>query len=64
VDYDYCATPTLGLGEQCMVTVSFCPTEAGLPIESAVNLAYADAEGPVSPNASRTIVGATSGGPL
>jgi hypothetical protein len=64
VEYDYCATQTLGLGEQCLVTVSFCPTEAGPPITSAVSLAYADAGGPVSPDATRTIVGATSGGPL
>jgi len=64
VDYDYCAAQALGPGEQCLVTVSFCPTEAGSPITSAVSLAYADAVGPVSPDAVRTIVGATSGGPM
>jgi hypothetical protein len=64
VEYDYCAEQTLGRGEQCVVTVSFCPTEPGPSIQSAVNLGYADADGPVSPNANRTIVGATSGGPM
>ena len=64
VDYDYCTTPTLGVGEQCMVTVSFAPTVAGPQVNTAVSLAYSDAAGPVTPNANRTAVGFTSGGPL
>jgi hypothetical protein len=57
VDYAYCTTPTLGVGEQCIVTVSFSPTAADTQVETAVSLAYEDAAGPVSPDATRSIVG-------
>jgi hypothetical protein len=59
--YDFCTTATLGPGQQCMVTASFVP---GLPDEdfqSAINLAYSDALGPVSPNANRNVHAFTLG---
>jgi hypothetical protein len=51
----YCSS-ALGVGEQCAVTVSFSPTAVGM-YAAAVNLAYSDAMGPVSPNANRNIEG-------
>jgi hypothetical protein len=62
-DLPYC-TSALGVGEQCMATVSFAPTAPDGGAESAVNLEYSDGAGPVSPNANRALRGATSGGPL
>jgi hypothetical protein len=56
--YDHCATQTLGPGQKCVVTVSFSPpTPDGGIYMSAVNLAYSDATGPVTPNANENISG-------
>jgi hypothetical protein len=58
VTYDYCATQTLGAGQQCMVTVSLLAvTGDAPPFTGAVNLAYSDAQGPVLPNANRDLKG-------
>jgi hypothetical protein len=64
LDYPYCTTPTLGVGEQCMVTVSLSPTEPYATVDTAVNVAYSDASGPVSPNANRRLRGSPTGGGL
>jgi hypothetical protein len=72
VAYDYCATQTLGAGQQCMMTVVFSPVAGDTQLAGAVNLAYSDAQGPVSPNANRNVqgtsepvcpAGASCGGP-
>jgi hypothetical protein len=55
----YCSTGTLGVGEQCAVTVTFSPAALG-SYPGAVNLAYSDAMGPVSPDANRTLDGECS----
>ena len=55
--YDYCTKQTLGVGQQCLVTLSVLPTVDSAPFDSAVNLAYSDAIGTVSPNANRGIEG-------
>ena len=48
----------LGPGEKCLVTVSFLPpTPDGGTYTSAVNIAYSDAIGPVTPNANENITG-------
>jgi hypothetical protein len=57
VAYDYCTTQTLGAGQQCMVTVVLSPAESDTQLAGAVNLAYSDARGPVSPNANRNLQG-------
>ena len=64
LEYPYCTTPTLGVGEQCMVTVSLSPTGPYATVDTAVNLAYSDASGPVSPNANRGLRGSPTGGGL
>jgi hypothetical protein len=53
--YRYCASK-LGVGQQCVVTMTFSPTAIG-KYTGALNLAYSDAMGPVSPNANRDIEG-------
>ena len=54
--YEYCVTQSLAVGQQCMVTVSSQPIDGGSgPYTTAVNVAYSDAAGPVSPNANRQI---------
>ena len=61
VTYDYCATQTLGVGQQCMVMVSFSVPSTvvpGVQYDAVVNLAYSDATGPVSPDANRNLRGA------
>jgi hypothetical protein len=55
VQYDYCAS-SLDPGERCMVTVSFAAIDL-VNVEGAINLAYADAQGPISPNANRNVHG-------
>jgi len=57
--YPYCSTATLGVGEQCAVTVTFSPTVVG-SYAGAVDLAYSDAMGPVSPDANRALDGECS----
>jgi len=57
VTMDYCATQALGPGRQCMVTVVFEPPEDDTPTVSALDLAYADAEGSL-PNATCELLGA------
>ena len=56
--YPYCATGTLGAGEQCLITLG-CPETAllGSAVYTSVNLSYADEAGPVSPNAGRGVIG-------
>jgi hypothetical protein len=56
VDLAYCSS-TLDVGAQCLVTVSFSPTAVGPEVDTAVDVAYADAAGPVSPDASRSLFG-------
>jgi len=53
-NYEYCTTQTLGVGQQCMITVAVPCNDSGAEV-GAVNLAYADATGSVSPNANRNI---------
>jgi hypothetical protein len=55
--YPYCTSPTLGPGQQCMVTVNLGPVSGCGPWVGAVNVAYADAEGAVTPNANRNLQG-------
>jgi hypothetical protein len=57
MSYDYCTTQTLDPGQQCIVTVSFAPSDPRCrwSDSTAVNLAYSDAIGPVSPNANLNI---------
>src|ERR1019366_2343306 len=57
--YPYCSATSLGVGEQCVVTVSFSPTVVG-NYAGAVSLAYSDAMGPVLPDANRNIQGSCS----
>jgi hypothetical protein len=52
--YEYCTAQTLGAGQQCMITIAVPCNESGTEV-GAVNLAYADATGSVSPNANRNI---------
>jgi hypothetical protein len=59
VTIDYCATQALGPGQQCMVTVVFEPPDGDMPLVSALNLAYSDAEGPL-PNANCDLWGANA----
>jgi hypothetical protein len=56
--YPYCST-TLGVGEQCVVTVAFSPDSVG-SYSGALNLAYSDAMGPALPNANRNLDGECS----
>ena len=58
--YDYCTMQTLGAGQQCVVTVNFLPIADGGTFMGAVNLAYSDATGLVTPNANRNIEGQSS----
>jgi hypothetical protein len=56
--YDYCTTQTLGPGQCCLLTVSLSPpTPDGGSYMSAVNIAYSDATGPVTPNANENVSG-------
>ena len=55
--YPSCSAATLGVGEQCRLTVAFSPTDAGGLFTGAANLAYSDALGPVLPNANQNIEG-------
>ena len=55
----YCSTTSLGVGEQCAVSVTFSPTVVG-SYAGAVNLAYSDAMGPVLPDANRDLDGECS----
>ncbi len=48
--YEYCTSGALAPGQQCLISVS------GI-YEGAVSLAYADAMGPLTPNASRNVTG-------
>jgi hypothetical protein len=56
VDLPYCGA-TLDVGAQCIVTVGFFPTAAGPAVTTSVDLAYADADGPLAADARRTLVG-------
>jgi hypothetical protein len=53
--FPYCSG-AIAPGEQCVVTVNFSPTAVGT-YPGAVNVAYSDAMGPVTPNANRNISG-------
>jgi hypothetical protein len=53
-NYQYCTTQTLGAGQQCMITVVVPCSGTGTEV-AAVNLAYSDASGTISPNANRNI---------
>ena len=57
--YPYCSTGTLGVGEQCAVTVAFSPTSDGA-YPGALDLAYSDAVGPALPDANRNLDGECS----
>jgi hypothetical protein len=57
-DYPYC-TGALGVGEQCVVSITFSTDTLGT-YAGAVNLAYADALGPAASNANRNIAGTCS----
>ena len=57
--YPYCSTGTLGVGEQCAVTVAFSPASVAT-YAGALNLAYSDAMGPALPNANRNLDGECS----
>ena len=59
VDLPYCGS-TLDAGAQCLVTVGFFPLDVIPAVDTAVDLAYADAVGPVRPDARRSIVGQVS----
>ena len=54
--YPYCSSGTLGVGEQCVVTIDFSPVATG-KFTGVLDLAYSDAMGAVLPNASRRIEG-------
>jgi hypothetical protein len=54
MSYPFCA-PTLAPGQQCAVTVGVVPI-AGTPLPAAVNVAYSDADGTVTPNANRRLM--------
>ena len=47
-----------------MVTVNLSPVGPYATVDTAVNLSYSDASGPVSPNANRRLRGSPAGGPL
>jgi len=57
--YPYCSAAVLGVGEQCALTVTFSPPATATYL-AAVNLTYADALGPVLPNANRNLEGLCS----
>ncbi len=57
-NYPYC-TGALGVGEQCVVAITFS-TDALGSYAGAVNLAYSDALGPAASNANRDIAGTCS----
>jgi hypothetical protein len=54
--FNYCGT-TLAKGARCAVTINYTPGSAGLTSNSALNLAYSDANGVVNPNGNRFVVG-------
>ena len=55
--YAYCAE-ALGTGQQCLITLGCSGVElGGSEVHGAVNLSYADATGPVSPDAARDVAG-------
>jgi hypothetical protein len=56
VTYDYCAA-TLGTGDVCVVTANFAPTVPVSQFTSAIDIAYGDALGPISPHASLPLKG-------
>jgi hypothetical protein len=57
VSYEYCSSATLAAGQQCVATVRFTAPETGTEFEGAIDLAYSDAAGPVTPNAGRKLRG-------
>jgi len=57
--FPYCSAAALGVGEECVVTVTFSPPGVGT-YTSAVNLTYSDASGPILPNANRNLQGQCS----
>jgi hypothetical protein len=54
--YPYCPTGTLGVGAQCALTIDFTAPDGGTYLDT-LNLAYSDAMGPVSPDATRKLQG-------
>ena len=54
--YPYCSTGALGVGEWCVVTASFSPTQSGL-FDANLELVYSDSQGPVTPNAGYSVSG-------
>ena len=59
VELPYCGA-TLEVGAQCLVTVGYFPPDLIPEVDTAVDLSYADAVGPVSPDARRSLVGRVS----
>jgi hypothetical protein len=53
--YPYC-TDVLDPGAQCLVTINFAPTVSGT-FNAAINIAYSDSMGAISPNANRNVTG-------
>ncbi len=53
--YPSCTGGTLEPGQQCALTLGVVPV-AGMPLFSQVDLAYSDAMGPVTPNATRRVM--------
>jgi hypothetical protein len=56
--YPYC-TGTLAVGAQCLLKAQFSPVDGGT-YQATVDLAYSDAMGPVTPDASGAIQGESS----
>jgi hypothetical protein len=56
VTYDYCGD-VLAAGAQCVVTVNLTPPAGAGVYASAVNLAYTDSMGSITPNANRSVTG-------
>jgi hypothetical protein len=56
VSYSYCSA-VLAPGAQCVLTVNFSPPAGAGAYGSAINLAYSDSMGSVTPNANRNLTG-------
>lgn len=54
--FNYCGT-ALAKGARCAVLVHYTPASSGLTSNSALNLAYSDANGAINPNGNRFIFG-------